>query len=85
MTNLQCCVGDYQIQISSTNHLQTTGALLKVLSPTHVRLKEIQERNYLQYVKEFTSDFFEGVVCKSKYIIACLQAKYQPGNYVLLV
>lgn len=34
MTNLQCCVGDYHIQISSTNPLQTTVPSHKVLSPT---------------------------------------------------
>lgn len=58
MTNLQCWVGDYQIKKNLTNQLQTTGASLKVLSPTHVRLKEIQACNYSQYVKEFISDIF---------------------------
>lgn len=68
MTNLQCCVGGYQIQVSSTNHLQTTGTSLKAVSFRYVRLKEVQECTYLQYVKEFTSDFlkeFVKAVCLS--------------------
>lgn len=69
MINLQCCVGGYQIHINSTNHFQTTQAQLKAVSLTYVRLKEIREWNYLQYVKEFTSDILKAFVKA-----ACLSA-----------
>lgn len=47
MTNLQCNVRDHQIQINSTNNLQTTGVSLRVSSPEYVGLEEIQEHSYL--------------------------------------